>query len=113
EVVGPFRLVAGLARRRLGHRRVCRGGADLAADRASGRRQAEVRLQRPAARHDAIAGRPVVEEPLAGGTRLPADEGGIVPGSCRGPVLAGLPSPRLPGDAGVRLPGVGTTASET
>ena len=53
-----------------------------------------------------------VEAALAGGTRLPANEGRAGPGSFRGPFLAGFPSPRLPGDAGLRLPGVGAVASE-
>ena len=57
EAVGPLRLAAGLARRRLGHGRVRRGRADLAADRAAGRRQAEVRLQQPAGRTRRDCGR--------------------------------------------------------
>ena len=80
EVVGPLRLAAGLAGRRLGHGRLRRRRADLAVDRAAGRRQAEVRLQQPAAGHDAAAGGPAVEDPLAGGAGLSADEGRIGPG---------------------------------
>src|SRR3954447_6374697 len=49
---------------------------------------------------------------MAGGTGVPADEGGTRTGSPRGPLLAGVPPPRLPGDAGVRVPGVGTVACE-
>src|SRR5262249_25367894 len=55
---------------------------------------------------------PALEEPLAGGARLPADEGRAGVESFRGPVLAGLPPPRLPGDVGLWLPGPGTTARE-
>ena len=57
EAVGPLRLAAGLAGRRLGHGRVRRRRADLAADRGAGRRQAEVRLQQPAGRTRAGCGR--------------------------------------------------------
>ena len=57
EAVGPLRLAAGLAGRRLGHGRLRRGRADLAADRGAGRRQAEVRLQQPAGRTPAGCGR--------------------------------------------------------
>jgi SRSO17 transposase len=48
---------------------------------------------------------------LAGGAGLPADEGGIGLGPLRGPLLAGLPSSRLPGHVGLRLLGLGETAS--
>ena len=48
EAVGPLRLAAGLARRRLGHRRVRRGRAGVAADRGAGRRQDQVRPLEPA-----------------------------------------------------------------
>ena len=61
-------------------------------------------------RHEPDQGGPAVEEPLAGGAGLPADEGGIGPGPPRGPVVAGVPPPRLPGDAGLRVPGVGARA---
>ncbi len=58
------------------------------------------------------AGGRAVEEPVAGGAGLPTDEGRIGPGSFRGPLVAGLPPPYLPGDAGVRFPGAGTTSRE-
>ena len=51
--------------------------------------------------HEPDAGGPAVEEPLAGGAGLSADEGGTGPGPFRGPLVAGLPPPRLPGDAGL------------
>src|SRR3954452_3621180 len=47
---------------------------------------------------------------MAGPSRLPAEEVGIGPGPPRGAVVARVPPPRLPGDAGLRLPGVGTRA---
>src|SRR5262249_38686470 len=82
---GPLRLAAGLAGRRLGHGLLRRGRSDLAGDRASGRRQAEIRLQQPATGDDTPAGRAAVEEPLAGGARLSTDERRVGPGSFRGP----------------------------
>ena len=48
---------------------------------------------------------------LAGGTGLPADEGRTRAGSPRGAVVAGFPPPRLPGDAGLRVPHPGATSS--
>jgi SRSO17 transposase len=50
--------------------------------------------------------------PLAGGARLSADEGGAGVESFRGPFVARVPSPRLPGDVSVWLLGAGTTACE-
>src|SRR3954469_20344430 len=50
-------------------------------------------------------------EPLAGGARLPADEGGARAGPPRGPLLAGLPPSLLPGDVGLRVPHPGATPS--
>src|SRR4051812_24678457 len=49
---------------------------------------------------------------MAGGTRLSADEGRVGIGPLRGAVLAGLPSSRLPGDAGLWVLDLGTAASE-
>src|SRR4051794_17954348 len=43
---------------------------------------------------------------MAGGTGLPADEGGIGAGPPRGAFVARVPPPRLPGDAGLRVPGI-------
>ena len=57
EAVGPVRLAAGLAGRRLGDGRLRRGRADLAADRGAGRRQDQVRLQQPAGGHEPDARR--------------------------------------------------------
>ncbi len=112
EAVGPLRLVAGLARRRLGYGQLRLCQADLALDRAPGQRPTEVRPQQPAGGHPAAAGGPALEEPLAGGTRLPTDEGGNGSGSFRGPLVAWLPSSCLPGDAGVRFPAPGTASRE-
>jgi hypothetical protein len=75
--------------------------------------EAHVRLQQPAGGHPAGPRGAAVEESLAGGAGLPADEGGVGPGSFRGPLVARVSSPCLPGDAGVWFLGPGTTASET
>ena len=112
EVVGEIRLGPGLAGPRLGRRCLRRRRADLAADRGAGRRRDPVCLLEPAGGHEPAAGGSALEEPLAGGARLSADEGRTGAESFRGPVVARVPSPRLPGDAGLRLPGLGTTARE-
>src|SRR5262249_22748536 len=109
--VGPVRVAAGVAGPGLVHRAVRRGRPDLAADRGAGRRQAEVRLQQPAGEHRPGQGGAAVAEPLAGGAGLPADEGGTGAGPPRGPLLARLPPPRLPGDAGLRVPHLGAATS--
>jgi hypothetical protein len=108
---GPVRLAAGLAGPGLVHREVRRGRADPAPGRGAGRRQDQVRLQQPAGGHQPDRGGAAVAESVAGGARLPADEGGTRAGSPRGAVLAGVPPPRLPGDAGLRVPHPGAAAS--
>jgi hypothetical protein len=70
----------------------------------------QIRPLEPAGPHQSDQGGPAVEEPLAGATRLPADEGGIGAGPSRGAFLARVPPPRLPGDVGLRIPGVGARA---
>src|SRR5262249_55453095 len=84
----------------------------LAVDRGAGRRHDPVRVLEPTGADQPDPGGPALEEPLAGGARLPADEGRNGPGSFRGPVVARLPSPRVPGDVGVWLSDVGTTPRE-
>src|SRR5262249_30527476 len=109
--VGPIRLAARLAGPGVGDGAMRPGRADLAADRGAGRRQAEVRLQHPPGGAEAACGRWVWAEPLAGRTRLPADEGGAGAGPSRGPLVAGVPPPRVPGDAGLRVPHPGEATS--
>src|SRR5262249_24074704 len=84
---------------------------DLVAHRGAGRRQAEVRLQQPAGGHQPDQGGLPVAEPRAGGARLPTDEGRTRVGSPREEVVAGVPPPRLPGDAGLRRAGPGARAN--
>ena len=112
KLSAKIRLGPGLAGPRLGRRCLCRRRADLAVDRGAGRRRDPVCLLEPAGGDEPAAGGPALEEPLAGGARLSADEGRTGAESFRGPVVARVPSPRLPGDAGLRLPGLGTTARE-
>src|SRR5262249_59931737 len=69
------------------------------------------RLERPVGGHQPAARGASVAEPLAGGTRLPAGEGGVGAGPPRGPVVARVPSPRVPGDAGVRVSHAGAAPS--
>ena len=107
---GQVLLDSRLAGAGLGHRRLRRGRADLAADRGASRRADQICLLEPAGGDVEGAGRAPVAEPVAGGAGISANEGRTRPGSLRGPVVAWFPSPRLPGDAGIRVPGVGTTA---
>src|SRR3954452_24094891 len=89
---------------------MCRCRAAPAVDRGAGRRQDRGRLLESPGGDESAPGGPPREEPRAGGARRPTDEGRIGLESVRGPVLAWVPSPRLLGDVGVRLPGVGTPA---
>ena len=89
-------------------RRLCRCRADLAVDRGAGRRPDPVRLLEFAGGHQPDPSGSALEEPLAGGARLPADEGRTGPESFRGPLVAWVSSPRLPGDVGLWFPGLGT-----
>ncbi|QEL17649.1 ArsR family transcriptional regulator [Limnoglobus roseus] len=61
----------------------------------------------------AAGGGAVVEVAEVGGTGAPADEGGVGVGSLRWPELAGLPSPRGDGAAGVRVLAARTGATAT
>ena len=76
--------------------RRCRPG--VAADRGTGRRRHQVRLLEHAGRDEPLAGRPPVEEPVAGRARVSADEGGARVGSLRGAVVARVPPPRRDGN---------------
>ncbi len=87
--------------------------ADLAADRGAGRRDDPLCPVEPAGSHEPDQGGPALEDSLASGTGLSADEGGTRAGPPRGAVVAWVPPPRLPGDAGLRLPGVGTRSRGT
>ena len=107
---GQVLLDEGWAGAGLGHRRPRRCRPDLAADRGASRWADQVCLLEPAGGDVEGAGRALVADSVAGGAGISADEGGTRPGSLRGPVVARFPPPRLPGDAGVRVPGVGTTA---
>src|SRR5271165_5549884 len=69
-------------------------------------------IEEPAGGYQPDQSGSALEESLAGGARLPANEGRTGIESFRGPVVAWLPSSRLPGDVGLWLPGVGTTPSE-
>src|SRR5262249_24353969 len=110
EVVGPLRLAAGLAGPRLADRGLRGGSAAVAADRGAGQRRNPVRAVEPAAGDVVPAGGAAVEEPVARGAGLPADEGGVGAGPLRGAVVARVPPPRLSGDAGVRVPAAGAIA---
>ncbi|WZP01024.1 transposase [Isosphaeraceae bacterium EP7] len=110
QAVGPLRLAAGLAGRRLGHRRLRRSRPDLADDRGAGRRGDRLRPLEPAGGHQPDPRGASLEEPLGGGAGRPADEGRARAGPPRGSVVAGFPPPRVPGDAGLRVPGVGARA---
>ena len=112
EVGGEVRLGPRLAGPGLGPRCLCRCPADLAVDRGAGRRHDPVCLLELAGEHPSDPGGPALEEPLAGGAGLPADEGRAGPEPFRGSVVAWVPSPRLPGDAGLWFPGLGTVARE-
>ena len=110
EVGGEVRLGPRLAGPGLGPRCLCRCPADLAVDRGAGRQHDPVCLLELAGEHPSDPGGPALEEPLAGGAGLPADEGRAGPEPFRGSVVAQVPSPRLPGDAGLWFPGLGTVA---
>src|SRR5262249_33650345 len=86
--------------------------ADLAVDRGAGRRHDPVCLLELAGADQPDPSGSAVEEPLAGGARLPADEGGTGPESFRGSVVAGGAPPPLPRDVGLWILGVGTTPRE-
>jgi SRSO17 transposase len=105
--------LSGLAGPRLADGAVRRQRAGLAADRRASRRPVQVRLQQFARGDRDKEGGQAVEESLAGGAGLPADEGGAGSGSLRGPVVARLPPPRGFGDAGLRLPAVGAPSRGT
>ena len=108
EVVGEVRLGPRLAGPGLGPRSLC-GRADVAVDRGTSRRQDPLWLLELAGGHQPAPGGSALEEPLAGGARRPADEGRTGPESFRRAVVAWVSSPRLPGDAGLWFPGLGTT----
>ena len=83
----------------------------LLADRGAGRRRHQVRPVEPAGRNEYPPGRPPVEESLAGRAGVPTDEGGGGARPLRGAELAGVPPPRGPGHAGLRVPAPGAGAS--
>src|SRR5207249_9097615 len=109
---GEVRLGPRLAGAGLGARRLRRCRSALAVDRGAGRRQDLLCVLELAGAHPPDPGGSALEEPLAGGARLPTDEGRIGPESLRGPLMAGVLSPRLLGDVGVWLPDAGITSRE-
>ena len=103
-----FCLAAGLARPRLGHRRLRRRSTLLAADRRATRWHHQICSQQPAGPDLAAAGGAAVARALEDRARLPADEGGVGAGSFRGPLLAWLSPSRHPRHARLRLSGART-----
>src|SRR5262249_40889698 len=99
--VRALRLGARLAGAGLGRRRPRR--TRPAADPGISPPLPRVPPVRPAGRHGRPAGAAAREEPAADGPGLPPDARRAGAGPLRGPVVARLPPPRLPGHAGVRL----------
>ena len=84
--------------------------ADLVVDRGAERWPDALCVLEFAGEHQPDQSGSALEEPLAGGARLPTDEGGTGPESFRGSFLAWVSPPRLPGDVGLRVLSFGTTA---